>query len=290
MTAYSGPRGLMCRRLLPGACVVLVGAHVAFAQDAARAGQGSADSGRDVASGQDEPGAEASGWRFEFAPYLWAVSLDGDARVAGEPISISAPFTETLADSDTLIGLMGQVEVGYDRWSLLIDGAYTEIRMDDVQGRVGRGQIDAEASLAWLELGGAAQLFEETIGHDDRRRATLDVIGGARLTSIEIDLDFERGGAAGDDETWVEPFVGARSAIDVSDSLVFRLRGDVGGFGAGSEFSWSASAVLGWSFPLGSAEATVFGGYRALSQDYEDGEFEWDVISHGPIIGVNFAF
>ena len=31
-------------------------------------------------------------------------------------------------------------------------------------------------------------------------------------------------------------------------------------------------------------------GYHALSWDYESGDFKWDVIQHGPIIGAALRF
>jgi hypothetical protein len=38
----------------------------------------------------------------------------------------------------------------------------------------------------------------------------------------------------------------------------------------------------------------VIAGYRALSQDYDDGSgadrFEWDVTLHGPLLGLSIGF
>jgi hypothetical protein len=73
------------------------------------------------------------------------------------------------------------------------------------------------------------------------------------------------------------------------------LRGDVGGFGAGSEFSWN---VLGaYSFQIGVYHGTTFSGmlgYRALSVDLEKGSginrYEYAMVQHGPIIGLTLSF
>jgi hypothetical protein len=41
-------------------------------------------------------------------------------------------------------------------------------------------------------------------------------------------------------------------------------------------------------------DAKLFGGYRALSRDYQEDsgmdKFEWDVVMHGPILGLGITF
>jgi hypothetical protein len=36
--------------------------------------------------------------------------------------------------------------------------------------------------------------------------------------------------------------------------------------------------------------ATLLLGYRALHQDYDHGDFEWDVTMHGPLLGTAVQF
>ncbi|MCP4402668.1 MAG: hypothetical protein GY801_35850, partial [bacterium] len=66
---------------------------------------------------------------------------------------------------------------------------------------------------------------------------------------------------------------------------------DVGGFGVGSDLTWSVSSFLGYQFtPLFS----LWGGYRALGVDYQTGSgtdvFKYDMTMSGPIIGLGFSF
>jgi hypothetical protein len=72
------------------------------------------------------------------------------------------------------------------------------------------------------------------------------------------------------------------------------LLGDIGGFGAGSEFSWQAVATYGFDLNcFGTPLHTVIG-YRALAVDFsENGRFgknELDVVQHGPVMGVTFKW
>jgi hypothetical protein len=68
-----------------------------------------------------------------------------------------------------------------------------------------------------------------------------------------------------------------------------------GGFGAGSEFTWQA--IGGYGFAFGTYNGITFAGvigYRALSVDYAQGEgrqrYEFDMIQHGPILGISARF
>jgi hypothetical protein len=91
-------------------------------------------------------------------------------------------------------------------------------------------------------------------------------------------------------EIWVEPIIGLRSGYEISNALFIHSRYDIGGFGAGSDFAWQAMANLAFKPKFLKLDTTVFAGYRAISQDYDTHDFEWDVTTHGPILGVAIRF
>jgi hypothetical protein len=94
---------------------------------------------------------------------------------------------------------------------------------------------------------------------------------------------------------WVDPVVGARLRHRFAPGHELAVRGDVGGFGAGSQFSWNALAAYSWDFAVRNG-VTYSGvlGYRALYVDYEQGsgrnKYAYDVLTHGPIFGLNIGF
>ena len=92
-------------------------------------------------------------------------------------------------------------------------------------------------------------------------------------------------------QDWLDPFVGLRWRWSFTDQLQLSVRGDVGGFGVGSDFAWKAAALLYWQ-PF--KHVGFMGGYQGLYQDYEDGSgrdyFKYDVTMHGPILGINFTW
>jgi hypothetical protein len=69
------------------------------------------------------------------------------------------------------------------------------------------------------------------------------------------------------------------------------VRGDIGGFGAGSDFSWQALGLLDWQ-PW--QHVSISAGIRALGVDYETGSgldrFVYDATTWGPLFWVNLKW
>ena len=63
--------------------------------------------------------------------------------------------------------------------------------------------------------------------------------------------------------------------------------GDIGGFGVGSDLTWQAIGTLDYAV---NDRLELRAGYRALSVDYEDGKFLYDVLMQGPILGATYRF
>jgi hypothetical protein len=69
------------------------------------------------------------------------------------------------------------------------------------------------------------------------------------------------------------------------------MEGDIGGFGAGSDFAWQLFPVV--SVDVGK-RATLGIGYPALSANYKTGEgnqlFKYDVVTQAFVLGATFHF
>jgi hypothetical protein len=69
------------------------------------------------------------------------------------------------------------------------------------------------------------------------------------------------------------------------------IEGDIGGFGAGSDFAWQLYPLIGADV---SKHVTIGGGYRVLSMDYTTGnegeQFKYDVVTQAIVIGAAFHF
>jgi hypothetical protein len=188
----------------------------------------------------------------------------------------------------------------------------------------GKLKINANAQLDYQETiiqSGVA--FEVAKWGDASSYTALDAMGSARYRSQDVDLslkasgtltadvqaDFRRVGLdlkrkvkgskaiavahAGDLE-WVDPVVGGRMRHQFASGSEFNLEGDVGGFGAGSDFSWQAVATYGFDVNVFNTTMRSVVGYRALSVDYSQtgahGRNGLDWIQHGPVLGIAFRW
>jgi hypothetical protein len=112
-----------------------------------------------------------------------------------------------------------------------------------------------------------------------------------RVTStggLPVDLSASR------DADWIDPTIGLRYNRPISDKWRLNLRGDVGGFGVGSELMYHLLANVQWQ--ASETVGMVFG-YRLIDFDYEDGTSglggnyqHYDLTEQGPLIGVSISF
>ena len=119
---------------------------------------------------------------------------------------------------------------------------------------------------------------------------------GARVNSIETGLVVPPGmvlsGIDTDDKhTWFDPIIAARFTIPLENRWRFGVKGDVGGFGVGSSFTWQVLPFVGYRFARWFELALA---YRAMGMDYETGNgtdlFIYDMTVFGPEIGFVFHF
>jgi hypothetical protein len=71
----------------------------------------------------------------------------------------------------------------------------------------------------------------------------------------------------------------------------FNFEGDIGGFGAGSDFAWNLFPTIGVDV---SKKASLHLGYRVLSENYDTGSgnqyFKYDVITQAMVLGMTIHF
>jgi opacity protein-like surface antigen len=223
-----------------------------------------------------------SGWHVRAALYGWATALDGDVTLRGNNVPVDVGFDEVWEKLD--FAAMGVVEIGKGRWGFLADLFYAELGADNAKRNL---VFDAQLDQF---IGN----FVITCNVIDDPRTRFDVYAGARVNSLDMDLNITRTGviltrtfSGSDSKTWVDPIIGVRYQQGLSDRFFFRAVGDIGGFGVSSDLTWQALAGLGYHI---NDDAAVVLGYRGIGTDYEDGDFGYDVISHGILLGLEYRF
>jgi hypothetical protein len=177
---------------------------------------------------------------------------------------------------------MGAYRIENDQWSFAGDLTYMNL---------GQSQR-TEQGRASLGLDVDQLTFMATAG----RRVTPHLEALFSLAYFDVSADLrvrllQQVRTASRDASWVDPLVGLNYEVPVSGRLSFTLRGDVGGFGVGSDLTWHALTKLSYQH---SDRFSWYLGYRAIAYDYEDGKgrnFQhYDLVQHGPGAGIAFHF
>lgn len=116
---------------------------------------------------------------------------------------------------------------------------------------------------------------------------SFDALAGVRYVSIDLKVDPGPLPTLSRDKDWADPFIGGRFQLGLSERWLLSLRGDIGGFGVGSDLTWNVTALLGYRL---SKRTTLAIGYRHLDIDYANGNFEFDAQFSGPYLGLSFRF
>lgn len=234
--------------------------------------------------------AQGQEWTHSLTPYLWGSGMSGKAAI-GTPAGpleadVDVGFDDIL--SNLKLGGMLSYRAESDRWVVMADAIYMDLEADKTVGGP-LVTVDAAAEVQQIAL-------EADLGY--HLTANLVAFVGLRYNDIDAGLSVLRSGpgagasrGAGENESWVDPLVGLTAKLPLNERWSIGLRGDVGGFGIGSDLAWQAMVSVQWK---ASDKLEVIGGYRYLDVDYQDGNgaslFKYDVVTSGPGVGVSFRF
>jgi len=220
-------------------------------------------------------------WQLSVAPYIWFVSINGDATIKGNTSTVDTDIFDMF--SDVKFAAEFHSEVWKGNWGFLIDPTYIKMAANE---SIGGGSIDTDMVYFLMDFAALYHFAHKDLPHN--RTVDFSALAGGRLTHLDVDLDFNPGPAVGDSKTWISPFFGLRSIYGLSNNFSLVLQGDLGGFGIGSDLTWSASGLFAYHF---SKRGALMFGYRALGDDYETGSgtsrFASDLVVRGPILGAN---
>ncbi len=219
----------------------------------------------------DQPDVQvAPRYELAFRREKWTVLTSGFVFNMDE----NATATDSFTASGTTVNAGDRVSYDIDYWSADLFLAYRFADMPIDNGN-GRGAPPSPFSVPRDGVG----LF-------------FDVLGGARVWHLDYQMNQIGGPSLIDQqETWVDPVIGGRMLLDLPHGFGLEVRGDVGGFGVGSDFAWN----IGVAFRAELADhigAEI--GFRHLQTNYESGSgadlFEWDIASAGLYGSIVFRF
>ena len=228
------------------------------------------------------------GWTFTISPYLWMAGLNGSVGVRGlAPADVNVDFSQIFNNIDwSPPPLMIAGEARYGRYALFTDFIYLGLEADGTSpGPLALLSAEANMKMVLWTFGGSYRLV-------DTGTATLDVLAGGRLWSIDTDLTVTGplGGVVGQasgSKTWVDPLIGVAGDVALGNGFGLHGEADVGGFGVGAEIDWQVQGTLQYRY---NDTVTLEAGYRYLAVDYDNDGFVFDVAMQGPVIGAKFRF
>jgi len=228
----------------------------------------------------------AKKWQFLVEPYLMFPNMNGKTGVGNLPdVSVDANPGDIF--SRLQMGAMLNLEASNDTWAIATDFIYMNLKQDVTSGLViQNGELSAK-QFAW-ELAGF------------RRVAPwLEVGIGGILSSVQAEANINVNNIGGgstnrvkkQSQTWYDPMLIARIKHNPVKKFMYEFRGEIGGFGIGSNFAWQVQAYAGYRF---TKLFHITAGYRVISLNYQTGEgedrFLYDINTFGPVIRFGFNF
>ncbi|MDM9620869.1 hypothetical protein [Rhizobium sp. S96] len=226
--------------------------------------------------------SSSSGWTFSASPYFWIAGLDGKTQILGLPtVDISENFSDIISDLD--FAFMGAADARYDRYSLFTDLSYVRVTTDAATPRgIIADQVDLKSVTFTAMVGGAYTVYEDP-------KLRFDVLAGARFWHVETRVALS-GGLIGslsrtDSANWVDGLVGVKGSYSFTDNIYATGWAMIGA--GGSDLDWDVLGGLGYKF---NDTVSAVAGYRAQGVNYSNDGFTYDVIQHGPILGMTIRF
>lgn len=224
--------------------------------------------------------ARADDWHTSGTLYAQFANMDGRAEARGRSADVSVSSSE-LFDHLDMAGMMA-LRSEKERYALAINAVFTGLSADTVGANGAFYDVDLTQDM--VELAWSWRLDER-----------YELYVGGRYQSLSLDLSIKLPNGTSDAATQTkslfDPVVGARGAWPLGQAWTLIARADIGGFGVGSDLTWSALAVADWS--ISQNFGLVFG-YRALDTDYSKGSgsdrFEFDMLVSGPLLGLRYNF
>lgn len=266
------------------------------------------------------PVAAHSPWIISVTPYAWLPFLHGDVTIRGRAADIDVNPREVLENLEA-VPWMSYMEARRGRFAFYNDIFYANLGVDVRRARsLGGATLDAALGLDFeqtvVEIGATYEIAKWWSGgaggdaHAFARSTALDLLVGARYWRQELALNLALSGgldttglvvtgsraiARSGTVDWVDPVIGARLRHQLAPGKEIVLRGDIGGFDVGSRFSWNLLGAYSWEIAARNGVLwSGIAGYRLLSVDYQQGSgvtrYEYDVLQHGPILGLTAKF
>lgn len=240
---------------------------------------------------------DGTGWNYFASAYLTSTSIDAKSTAPSPKgdmtVDIDASFSDLLENLD--YGLSGLFIARKGKVSINLDLFFVGLSFDEKSVSVNLPPSVTPTLKAKIEMDLREHEFYLGYAAFDSY-PDIEVISGIRY--IDQDISVKLTTDSGQQkfnigDNWFDPFVGLRYYGPIANKWNLYLRGDIGGFGVGSDFVWRADAGITYRFDR-NWEAAFF--YKALDIDYKTGTsgtssiYKWDGTESGLTLGIGYYF
>lgn len=273
-----------------------------------------------AAAVKDTAPADPDPWRISATAYAWLMGVTGSTTVRGQVIDTNASFIDIVQKSDSLAAFMAYAEFAKGPASFYTDFVFTRLGFGAAQTNYRnplpglRITTSANAALTYqlfvIEMGGTYEVHR-WVGSDGGKSFTaIDLLGGYRywnnafsasfdgstnadFSRLDLQRSFGFSLSATDTVQWVDPIVGVRLRHQFTPRQAIFVRGDIGGFGLGSQLTWQGIGAYSYRWQFTGYDIAAVVGFRALGVNYSNpGQNAVGIneILYGPIIGATVRF
>jgi hypothetical protein len=251
------------------------------------------------ASADAPPVKHYGDWFFQVTPYVWLPAIQGSVQIRQLTVPVDADIGRVadLLWNGQLWALFTHFEAKNRGLSLFVDALGGTARP---QKSGDFASTNLTLNFSFIEFGPAYQILSvdnPQLG----RPIQIDALVGGRYMyfydSITVKGNRDRLRLkASTTLDWVDPFVGGRFSVPVVGPVDILFRGDIGGFGAGSQLVWNIVSGLQAELPWHpfATRTMLTAAYKVIDFDYTTGSdpqkktVKLDM--RGPGIGLGFEF
>jgi hypothetical protein len=215
--------------------------------------------------------SDPSKWNFNLRPYFFLSGISGAVTVP-PTFPLNSSFGDLL--KHVKLGAFISFTAQKGLW-----GASGDFQYINLYGE-GSGLLDVSLDLKNV-------IGEVDVFYQPDTAPTLRFLAGVRSYSVNQFVTIEGIELPAASTVVVDPILGAYGAWKLSDRWDFELRGDVGGFGVSSEFTYQMMALFHWDI---SESLAIPFGYRVLGYQINQDDILMDTRMAGMVLGLDIRF
>jgi hypothetical protein len=227
---------------------------------------------QDTAAPSPAAAPGATSWKVALRPYFYLAGISGAVTAGGNTTPINSTFGDIL--DNVKLSLFTAVTAEKGRW-----GVYGDFQYIDLDA-TGNGPVATTVGLRNIIGEVDATLRPHAAGG-------LRALLGVRAYEVDQTVTVGANPPIKASTLVVDPIIGALGEWTLGERWEFELRGDIGGFGASSEFTSQMSIVTLYHL---SKTVSIPLGYRTLGYRIKKEKVQMDTEMGGLVIGADIRF